>query len=70
VSIASSIVAAETHEPLWNAAQRQMVESGWMHGYVRMYWAKKILEWTRSPGVAWAIIDKQTYITRWGSTRS
>ena len=38
--------AAETHDPLWNAAQRQMVASGWMHGYVRMYWAKKILEWS------------------------
>ena len=38
--------AAETHDPLWNAAQRQMVATGWMHGYVRMYWAKKILEWS------------------------
>ena len=33
-----------------NAAQRQMVCTGWMHGYLRMYWAKKILEW--SPSVA------------------
>ena len=40
---------AETHDPLWNAAQRQMVTTGWMHGYVRMYWGKKILEWSRSP---------------------
>ena len=32
---------------LWNAAQRQMVSSGWMHGYVRMYWAKKIPKWSR-----------------------
>ncbi len=39
---------AETHDELWNAAQSQMVESGWMHNYVRMYWAKKILEWTAS----------------------
>lgn len=39
---------AETHDPLWNAAQQQMVLSGWMHGYLRMYWAKKILEWTPS----------------------
>jgi len=46
---------AETHDPLWNAAQRQMVESGWMHGYLRMYWAKKILEWTESPEVAMEI---------------
>lgn len=46
---------AETHDPLWNAAQQQMVISGWMHGYLRMYWAKKILEWTRSPEDAFAI---------------
>jgi deoxyribodipyrimidine photo-lyase len=45
---------AETHDPLWNAAQRQMVESGWMHGYLRMYWAKKILEWSASPEAAMA----------------
>ena len=46
---------ADTHDPLWNAAQIQMVETGWMHGYVRMYWAKKILEWTRTPDEAFAI---------------
>jgi deoxyribodipyrimidine photo-lyase len=46
---------AETHDPLWNAAQRQMVVTGWMHGYLRMYWAKKILEWTRSAEEAFAI---------------
>ena len=40
--------AAETHDPYWNAAQRQMVFSGYMHGYMRMYWGKKILEWTSS----------------------
>jgi len=38
-----------THDDLWNAAQREMVLRGKMHGYLRMYWAKKILEWTRSP---------------------
>ena len=43
---------AETHDQLWNAAQMQMVNTGWMHNYVRMYWAKKILEWTRSPAAA------------------
>ena len=37
---------AETHDALWNAAQLQMVSTGKMHGYMRMYWAKKILEWT------------------------
>ena len=46
---------AETHDPLWNAAQCQMVESGWMHGYLRMYWAKKILEWSESPEAAMAV---------------
>lgn len=46
---------AETHDELWNAAQRQMVTEGWMHNYMRMYWAKKILEWTPSPADAYAI---------------
>ncbi len=40
---------AKTHEDLWNAAQMEMVTTGKMHGYMRMYWAKKILEWTKSP---------------------
>lgn len=40
---------AATHDPLWNAAQMEMVRKGKMHGYMRMYWAKKILEWTKSP---------------------
>ncbi|PKP22680.1 MAG: deoxyribodipyrimidine photolyase [Bacteroidetes bacterium HGW-Bacteroidetes-21] len=40
---------ANTHDELWNAAQRQMVKTAKMHGYMRMYWAKKILEWTASP---------------------
>ncbi len=41
--------SAMTHDPLWNAAQREMMRRGKMHGYMRMYWAKKILEWTTSP---------------------
>jgi deoxyribodipyrimidine photo-lyase len=40
---------AKTHDDLWNAAQTEMVKTGKMHGYMRMYWAKKILEWTKSP---------------------
>ncbi len=40
---------AATHDELWNAAQRQMINTGKMHGYMRMYWAKKILEWTKNP---------------------
>lgn len=43
---------ARTHDELWNAAQLQMVHYGWMHNYVRMYWAKKILEWTRDAATA------------------
>ncbi|KAM9316567.1 deoxyribodipyrimidine photo-lyase-like [Gastrophryne carolinensis] len=39
----------KTHDQLWNAAQLQMVHEGKMHGFLRMYWAKKILEWTNSP---------------------
>ena len=44
---------AQTHDPLWNAAQRQMVMTGFMHNYVRMYWAKKILEWSKTPAHAY-----------------
>jgi deoxyribodipyrimidine photo-lyase len=40
---------AKTHDPYWNAAQKQMVMEGKMHGYMRMYWGKKILEWSRTP---------------------
>ncbi len=51
----SQLEQAETHDPLWNAAQRQMVNTGWMHNYLRMYWAKKILEWSPSPAQAFQI---------------
>ncbi|HEO71661.1 MAG TPA: deoxyribodipyrimidine photolyase, partial [Candidatus Hydrogenedentes bacterium] len=47
--------AADTHDPLWNAAQREMVVRGKMQNYMRMYWAKKILEWTPSPEEAFDI---------------
>ena len=43
---------AKTHDELWNAAQMEMVLRGKMHGYMRMYWAKKILEWTTTPAEA------------------
>ncbi len=42
----------ETHDELWNASQLQMVHFGWMHNYMRMYWAKKILEWSPDPAIA------------------
>lgn len=41
-----------THDAYWNAAQMQMVQSGKMHGYMRMYWGKKILEWSANARVA------------------
>ncbi len=46
---------AQTHDPLWNAAQKEMLLKGKMHGYMRMYWAKKILEWTEWPEIAFDI---------------
>jgi deoxyribodipyrimidine photo-lyase len=51
----AQLEAAETHDPLWNAAQLEMVVTGRMHGYLRMYWAKKILEWTEAPEEAFEI---------------
>ena len=41
--------AAETHDEYWNAAMREMKHTGYMHNYMRMYWGKKILEWTNTP---------------------
>lgn len=46
----------ETHDPLWNAAQRQLVREGRIHNYLRMLWGKKILEWTASPCDALAVM--------------
>ncbi|MEW5935686.1 MAG: deoxyribodipyrimidine photo-lyase, partial [Bacillota bacterium] len=46
--------AAQTHDPYWNAAQREMVRTGRMHNALRMYWGKKILEWTPTPQEAYA----------------
>lgn len=43
---------ADTHDPYWNAAQRELTGNGKMHGYMRMYWGKKILEWSPQPQVA------------------
>ena len=48
----AQLEAAETHDELWNAGQLQMLHFGWMHNYLRMYWAKKIIEWT--PDIATA----------------
>jgi deoxyribodipyrimidine photo-lyase len=46
---------AQTHDAYWNAAQIEMVSTGKMHNYMRMYWGKKIIEWTASPQEAFDI---------------
>lgn len=46
---------ASTHDPYWNAAQKEMLIKGKMHGYMRMYWGKKILEWSKTPEEAFRI---------------
>ena len=57
--------SARTHDILWNAAQNQLKNDGVIHGYLRMYWAKKILEWTNRPDEALKIAinlnDKYAY---------
>lgn len=47
---------AQTHDPYWNAAQKEMMLTGRMHGYMRMYWGKKVIEWTRDPREAFDIL--------------
>jgi deoxyribodipyrimidine photo-lyase len=48
--------SAKTHDPLWNAAQRQLLQEGVIHNYLRMLWGKKILEWSSSPQEALRIM--------------
>jgi deoxyribodipyrimidine photo-lyase len=45
---------SRTHDPYWNAAMKEMRETGYMHNYMRMYWGKKILEWTSDPTTAFS----------------
>ena len=47
--------SAATHDPIWNAAQHDILAHGKLHGYMRMYWAKKILEWSRDASEAMQI---------------
>ena len=49
----SELTNADTHDPFWNAAQKEMALTGKMHGYMRMYWGKKIIEWTETPQQAY-----------------
>jgi deoxyribodipyrimidine photo-lyase len=50
----AELEAAETYDPIWNAAQRQLVAEGIIHNYLRMLWGKKILEWSATPRAALA----------------
>ncbi len=51
-----ALASADTHDPYWNAAQTEMVCRGKMHGYMRMYWGKKLLEWTADPEEAYSLL--------------
>lgn len=48
---------ASTHDSLWNAVQRQLKSEGWFHGYMRMLWGKKILEWSATPQDALRVME-------------
>lgn len=50
---------SQTHDPLWNAAQRQLRTEGRIHGYLRMLWGKKVLEWSPTPQEA---LDRMAYL--------
>lgn len=52
-----------THDPLWNAAQGQLLKEGWFHNYMRMLWGKKILEWSKTPQDA--LERMVTIMNRW-----
>lgn len=52
----ADLEAANTHDPLWNAAQRELRETGTIQNYLRMLWGKKILEWSDTPEEAWRIM--------------
>ena len=49
----AELEAAETDDPYWNAAMRQMLLTGFMHNYMRMYWGKKVIEWCNTPEYAY-----------------
>ncbi len=48
----AQLAAAQTHDEVWNAAQRQLLQEGRIHNYLRMLWGKRLLQWTSSPQVA------------------
>ena len=58
----ATMEAGETDDAYWNAAQREMVHTGYMHGYMRMYWGKKVMEWASDWRRAWGLL------TSWNDT--
>jgi len=54
---ADQLEAGQTHDALWNVAQRELVATGTMHNYLRMLWGKKVLEWSPSPTEAYRVLE-------------
>jgi deoxyribodipyrimidine photo-lyase len=54
---AEELEGGRTHDPLWNAAQRELVTTGTIHGYLRMLWGKKVIEWSPSPAEAYRTLE-------------
>jgi deoxyribodipyrimidine photo-lyase len=54
---AEELESGATHDPLWNAAQRELVATGTIHNYLRMLWGKKVLEWSVSPAEAYRTLE-------------
>ena len=48
-----TLIHGQTNDEVWNAAQRQFLIDGWMHNNLRMYWGKRLIEWTETPEMAW-----------------
>src|SRR5262249_59972601 len=51
----AQLEACQTHDPYWNAAMRELRYTGYMHNHMRMYWGKKILEWSPEPELAYRV---------------
>jgi len=64
------LVAARTHDEVWNAAQRQLLTEGRIHNYLRMVWGKRILEWTDGPREAVACYWYTRALARLSNTRA
>lgn len=53
-----ALARAETHDPYWNAAMRELLVTGFMHNHMRMYWGKKVLEWSPTPEAGYSALLK------------